>query len=114
MQASWDSVSSASTLFFAEAKCKAIPRLSTWRPITSYCQHPTPDKRRSRRQTSDALQLGPADQIAKWKNPGREILNRGWHLSESWLQENKGSLRKLLQRLCGHGLLVPTVKKATP
>ena len=57
---------------------------------------------------------GPANQIAKWKNPGREILNRGWHLSESWLQENKGSLRKLLQRLCGHGLLVPTVKKATP
>ena len=76
-------------------------------PIASHCQHPTPDKRRSRRQAPDALQLGPADQIAKWKNPGREILNRGWHLSESWLQE-------LLQRLCGHGLLVPTVKKATP
>jgi hypothetical protein len=48
------------------------------------------------------------------ENPDREILNRGWHLSESWLQENKGSLRKLLQRLRGHGLLVPTVKKATP
>jgi hypothetical protein len=54
------------------------------------------------------------DSSAKWKNLCREILNRGWHLSESWLQENKGSLRKLLQRLRGHGLLVPTVKKATP
>ena len=80
----------------------------------SIAPSPTPDKRRSRRQAPDALQLGPANQIAKWKNPGREILNRGWHLSESWLPENKCSLRKLLQRLRGHGLLVPTVKKATP
>jgi len=50
---------------------------------------------------------------AQMKNLGRDLLDRGWHLPESWLQVGPRSLN-LFQRLRGHGLLVPSVKKAAP